>query len=145
VQTGLRSNDWRMPEEVNRVLTDRLGDLLLTPSRDALPNLLAERIPAERVGFVGNVMIDTPLHQLPAAREIDLPGRLGLERGKYIVSTLHRPSNVDDAETLEAVLSALAAVAERMRSCSHCTRGPARTRSGSRSTGCLTGSRSWSR
>lgn len=111
VEAGLRSGDWRMPEEVNRVLTDRLADLLLTPSHDALPNLLAEGIPAGRVVFVGNVMIDTLLDHLPAARRLDLPARLGLEWGHYVVSTLHRPSNVDEPGTLRVVLEALAEVA----------------------------------
>lgn len=114
VEAGLRSRDWRMPEEVNRVLTDRLSDLLLTPSRDALPNLLAEGIPEERVGFVGNVMIDTLLRQLPAARQLDLPGTLGVERGRYAVVTLHRPSNVDHPEPFGAVLRALGTVAREM-------------------------------
>ncbi len=114
VEAGLRSNDWRMPEEINRVLTDRLSDLLLTPSRDAEPNLLAEGLAAERIRFVGNVMIDTLLHQLPRARELDLPGRLGIERGRYVAATLHRPSNVDDAGALRAVLGALAEVAHEM-------------------------------
>ena len=111
VEAGLRSHDWRMPEEVNRVLTDRLADLLLTPSRDALPNLSAEGIPPERVVFVGNVMIDTLFAQLPAARARDLPGALGLERTRYVVATLHRPSNVDEPATLRPVLEALAEVA----------------------------------
>jgi UDP-N-acetylglucosamine 2-epimerase (non-hydrolysing) len=114
VEAGLRSGDWRMPEEVNRVLTDRLSDLLLTPSQDALPNLLAEGIDEERVVFVGNVMIDTLFAQLPSARAIDLPGRLGLSSGGYAVATLHRPSNVDDPTALGAVLEALAQVAEVM-------------------------------
>jgi UDP-N-acetylglucosamine 2-epimerase (non-hydrolysing) len=114
VEAGLRSNDWRMPEEVNRVLTDRLSDLLLTPSRDAEPNLLAEGIDPGRIEFVGNVMIDTLLHQLPAARALDMPTRLGLRRGEYAVTTLHRPSNVDDPEALTAVLDALATVSEEM-------------------------------
>ena len=114
VEAGLRSRDWRMPEEVNRVLTDRLSDLLLTPSHDAHPNLLAEGIEESRIRFVGNVMIDTLQHQLPHARALDLPGRLGLRAGGYVVSTLHRPSNVDDEQTLSAVLEALAAVAEEM-------------------------------
>lgn len=111
VEAGLRSGDWRMPEEVNRVLTDRLADLLLTPSRDALPNLLREGIPAERVAFAGNVMIDTLFAHLPAARALDLPGRLGLARGGYVAATLHRPSNVDDADALGTLLDALAEVA----------------------------------
>lgn len=114
VEAGLRSGDWRMPEEVNRVLTDRLSDLLLTPSEDALPNLLAEGIPAERAVFVGNVMVDTLFAQLPAARALDMPGRLGVTRGEYAVATVHRPSNVDDPDALRAVLEALAGIAERM-------------------------------
>lgn len=111
VEAGLRSGDWRMPEEANRVLTDRLSDLLLTPSRDAAPNLAAEGIPTERVRFVGNVMIDTLLRQLPRAREAAFAEGLGLARGEYVVATLHRPSNVDDAASLGTVLQALARVA----------------------------------
>lgn len=114
VEAGLRSGDWRMPEEVNRVLTDRLSDLLLTPSRDAEPNLLAEGIDPARIHFVGNVMIDTLFHHLVGAREIDLPGKLELSRRGYVATTLHRPSNVDDPRTLEAVLGALNVVAEEM-------------------------------
>jgi UDP-N-acetylglucosamine 2-epimerase (non-hydrolysing) len=114
VEAGLRSHDWRMPEEVNRVLTDRISDLLLTPSRDALPNLTAEGIPAERVVFVGNVMIDTLLQHLPAARALDLPGRLGLGRGEYVVSTLHRPSNVDEPGPLAVLVEALAEVSREL-------------------------------
>jgi UDP-N-acetylglucosamine 2-epimerase (non-hydrolysing) len=114
VEAGLRSHDWRMPEEVNRVLTDRISDLLLTPSRDALPNLTAEGIPAARVVFVGNVMIDTLLQHLSAARALDLPGRLGLGRGEYVVSTLHRPSNVDEPGPLGVLVEALAEVAREL-------------------------------
>ncbi|HEX8244858.1 MAG TPA: UDP-N-acetylglucosamine 2-epimerase (non-hydrolyzing), partial [Longimicrobium sp.] len=114
VEAGLRSGDWRMPEEVNRVLTDRMSDLLLTPSRDALPNLLGEGIAAERVVFVGNVMIDTLFAQLPAARALDVPGRMGLARGGYAVVTLHRPSMVDDRRALAETLEALAAAAAEM-------------------------------
>jgi UDP-N-acetylglucosamine 2-epimerase (non-hydrolysing) len=111
VEAGLRSGDWRMPEEVNRVLTDRLSDLLLTPSRDAHPNLAAEGIDPARVAFVGNVMIDSLLAQLPAARALEMPARFGVERGAYAVATLHRPSNVDDPAALSAVLCGLARVA----------------------------------
>ena len=110
VEAGLRSHDWRMPEEVNRVLTDRLADLLLTPSRDATPNLLAEGLDPARIVFVGNIMIDTLMQQLPAARARAMPGRLGLERGKFVIATLHRPSNVDAPETLASVLEALGEV-----------------------------------
>lgn len=111
VEAGLRSRDWRMPEEVNRVLTDRLSDLLLTPSHDARPNLLAEGIEPGRIAFAGNVMIDTLLAQLPAARALDMPARLCLPRGEYVVVTLHRPSNVDDPAALSAVLGALERIA----------------------------------
>lgn len=114
VEAGLRSHDWRMPEEVNRVLTDRLSDLLLTPSRDAASNLISEGIPEDRIVFVGNVMIDTLLHQLDGARSRDVAGNLNLVRGNYVVSTLHRPSNVDDAAVLGNVLGALSEVAERI-------------------------------
>jgi len=111
VEAGLRGRNWNMPEEINRILTDRLSDLLFTPSRDAHPNLIAEGIPEDRIRFVGNVMIDTLLNQLPKARETDMPGRLGLERSRYAAVTLHRPSNVDTAESLTRVLEALGAIA----------------------------------
>lgn len=114
VEAGLRSGDWRMPEEVNRVLTDRVSDLLLTPSRDALPNLLAEGIAEDRVAFVGNVMIDTLFAQLPAARALDAPGRLGLRAGAYAVATLHRPATVDHPEVLREALDGLALAAEHL-------------------------------
>jgi UDP-N-acetylglucosamine 2-epimerase (non-hydrolysing) len=114
VEAGLRSGDWRMPEEVNRVLTDRLADLLLTPSHDAEPNLRHEGIPEERIVFVGNVMIDTLFRCLPKARALDVPGSLGLRRGGYALVTLHRPSNVDDPAALAAVLAALDAVAAEL-------------------------------
>jgi UDP-N-acetylglucosamine 2-epimerase (non-hydrolysing) len=110
VEAGLRSNDWRMPEEVNRVLTDRLSDLLLIHSPEALGNLVAEGIPADRVRFVGNVMIDSLFAQLRRARASDLPARLGLVRGEYAAATLHRPSNVDEPAALQVVLEALIAV-----------------------------------
>jgi len=114
VEAGLRSNDWRMPEEVNRVLTDRLSHLLLTPSPDARDNLVREGIDPERIVFVGNVMIDSLLRLLPKARAMRLPATLGLEPGGYAVSTLHRPSNVDDPERLRLILGALGRLAARV-------------------------------
>jgi UDP-N-acetylglucosamine 2-epimerase (non-hydrolysing) len=111
VEAGLRSHDWRMPEEVNRVLTDRLSDLLLVPSRDAVPNLLAEGLSEDRIAFAGNVMIDTLHSQLTAARALEMPSRLEVERGEYVVVTLHRPSNVDERESLEPILAALSDIA----------------------------------
>src|SRR6185437_15111968 len=111
LEAGLRSHDWRMPEEVNRVLTDRCADLLLTPSRDAAANLDAEGIESARIAFVGNVMIDTLMDRLPTARATAVPARLGLETGRYVVATLPRPSNVDSESTLGVCLGGLAAVA----------------------------------
>jgi UDP-N-acetylglucosamine 2-epimerase (non-hydrolysing) len=114
VEAGLRSNDWAMPEEVNRVLTDRLSDLLLTPSRDAHPNLVAEGMDPRRIVFVGNVMIDSLLHLLPQAAALGVPASLGLPAGGYAVATLHRPSNVDERVNLEVILRALGEVSKRM-------------------------------
>lgn len=114
VEAGLRSNDWRMPEEVNRVLTDRLSDLLLTPSADALPNLIAEGIPADRVVFVGNVMIDTLMMHLDDARSRTIPARFGQQSNAYVLATLHRPSNVDSAEVVAPILEALAQVSQTL-------------------------------
>jgi UDP-N-acetylglucosamine 2-epimerase (non-hydrolysing) len=111
LEAGLRSNDWRMPEEVNRVLTDRCSDLLLIPSWDAARNLEAEGIPRSRIAFIGNVMIDTLLDRLPSARTLAVASRMGLSSGTFVVSTLHRPSNVDDPATLATCLMALAALA----------------------------------
>lgn len=114
VEAGLRSGDWSMPEEVNRVLTDRLGDLLLTPSLDAGPNLVREGIPLERQVFVGNVMIDTLLAILPRAEALDVPARFGVRPAGYVLATLHRPSNVDDRDQLAGILLALQAVASEL-------------------------------
>ena len=115
VEAGLRSDDWTMPEEANRVLTDRLSDLLLTPSRDAAPNLLREGIDATRIEFVGNVMIDSLLRLLPTGRALEVPKRLGIADRPYALVTLHRPSNVDDADQLRTVLGGLGRIAQRLR------------------------------
>lgn len=114
VEAGLRSGDWSMPEEINRVLTDRLSDLLLSPSRDVGPNLEREGLLEIPHVFVGNVMIDSLLAQLPAARALALPTRLGLPMHGYVLATLHRPSNVDDPARLPILLDALRGVARTM-------------------------------
>lgn len=113
VEAGLRSGDRRMPEEINRILTDQIADLCLTPSRDAHPNLLREGIAPARIHFVGNIMIDTLLDALESARQSGFREALGLRAGDYVVATLHRPSNVDDRTQLAAILSALGALAEQ--------------------------------
>jgi UDP-N-acetylglucosamine 2-epimerase (non-hydrolysing) len=112
VEAGLRSRDWTMPEEINRVLTDQLADLLLYPSRDAADNLLAEGVPRERLAFAGNVMIDSLYAAL--GRRTDVLARLDLQPRAYAVATLHRPSNVDTAASLSATLDALAAIGQRL-------------------------------
>jgi len=115
VEAGLRSRDWTMPEEVNRVLTDRLSHLLLTPSRDAHANLEAEGIDPARIVFVGNVMIDSLLTLLPAARSIGVIRDMGLGNGGFALATLHRPSNVDDPERLGVILRAFSVLAQKQR------------------------------
>ncbi len=115
VEAGLRSRDWTMPEEINRVLTDRLSDLLFTPSRDAGDNLRAEGIPAERVRFVGNIMIDSLVALLPDARRRNGRERAGAASGPYAVVTLHRPANVDDPGPLRELLAALSELSMERR------------------------------
>jgi UDP-N-acetylglucosamine 2-epimerase (non-hydrolysing) len=107
VEAGLRSGDWTMPEEINRVVTDRLSRLLFTPSPDADENLRGEGVANDRIHFVGNVIIDSLLHVLPRALEMSAPARRGLGPRQYALVTLHRPSNVDDPATLSELLGAL--------------------------------------
>jgi UDP-N-acetylglucosamine 2-epimerase (non-hydrolysing) len=107
VESGLRSGDWTMPEEINRVLTDRLSGLLFTHSEEADANLIAEGIDPARIHFVGNTMID-PLRRLePEARRRAVWDAYGLREGGYAVVTLHRPSIVDDPERLKAIVGEL--------------------------------------
>ncbi len=112
VEAGLRSWDWSMPEEVNRVVTDRCSDHLFAPSPDAVANLRAEGRPDEQIHLVGNVMVDTLLANLDRARGRDTLARLGLTPGQYGLVTLHRAANVDDLAVLGRLLSALGQVAQ---------------------------------
>ncbi|MDX6696170.1 MAG: UDP-N-acetylglucosamine 2-epimerase (non-hydrolyzing) [Blastocatellia bacterium] len=114
VEAGLRSRDRTMPEEINRLLTDQLADLLLTPSQDADANLLAEGIPADRIRFVGNVMIDSLFSQLKRAEASSIRADLNIEGQDYAALTLHRPSNVDDPATFARILDALEAISRRL-------------------------------
>jgi len=111
VEAGLRSRDWSMPEEINRVATDRVADYLLAPSPDAVDNLRAEGYREDQVHLVGNVMIDTLLANLERARASDVLGRYGLSKGEFGLVTLHRPANVDDPEVLAGLLKALGEIA----------------------------------
>jgi UDP-N-acetylglucosamine 2-epimerase (non-hydrolysing) len=111
VEAGLRSFDWTMPEEVNRVLTDRMASLLLTPSRDADANLEREGISTDKIVRVGNVMIDTLMMHLDRARGSRVLDDLGVRPREFAVLTMHRPSNVDDPDALRAILAALGEIA----------------------------------
>jgi UDP-N-acetylglucosamine 2-epimerase (non-hydrolysing) len=116
VEAGLRSGDRRMPEEINRLVTDRLADRLFTPSDDAVENLLREGVDQSSIFNVGNIMIDSLVHLLPrtdlkAARE-----RAGIESDtEFVLVTLHRPSNVDDPNQLSALTSVLQEIARRIQ------------------------------
>ena len=112
VEAGLRSRDWSMPEEINRVVTDRISDLLLAPSSDAVDNLRGEGVIDQRIALVGNVMIDTLFANLARAKESSIVHDLGYEQGRYALVTLHRPSNVDDPEQLTSLLETLGEVAK---------------------------------
>ncbi len=113
VEAGLRSRDWSMPEEVNRVVTDRVSHLLLAPSPDAVANLHAEGYRADQVHLVGNVMIDTLFAHLGRARRRRPLDGLGVD-DRYGVLTLHRPSNVDDEATFVELLAALGSVSAEL-------------------------------
>lgn len=114
VEAGLRSGDRRMPEELNRILTDSLADLLFTYSEDADAHLRAEQVPDRCIHRVGNVMIDTLLRFRPRAAASRVLAELGVEPGGYGLVTLHRPSNVDEPEVFAGILRALAVIQERL-------------------------------
>jgi UDP-N-acetylglucosamine 2-epimerase (non-hydrolysing) len=111
VEAGLRSRDWAMPEEVNRIVTDRVSDYLFAPSPDAVANLQAEGYRNDQVHLVGNVMVDTLLANRDRTLASDALGRMGLAPGEYGLVTLHRPANVDEPSVLSGLLSALDEVA----------------------------------
>jgi UDP-N-acetylglucosamine 2-epimerase (non-hydrolysing) len=113
LEAGLRSEDWTMPEEVNRVLTDRMSDVLLTHSPEAEPNLLREGIDPTRIHYVGNTMIDSLRRLEGRARRRAAWRELDLNDHEYVLVTLHRPSNVDDPVRLSAIVEALISLGER--------------------------------
>ncbi len=114
LEAGLRSRDRTMPEEINRIATDAVADLLWTPSADGSENLLAEGVPESRIELVGNIMIDSLELQRAAIERTDTVGRLGLAPGAYGVVTMHRPANVDGEAALERAVNALCETAERL-------------------------------
>jgi len=114
LEAGLRSFDRTMPEEINRLVTDALADLLLTPSEDADKNLLHEGVNSEKIVRVGNIMIDTLFHFLPLAEKRTILDKHRLTPGHFVLVTLHRPSNVDDPEILSKIIDSLIKISESM-------------------------------
>jgi UDP-N-acetylglucosamine 2-epimerase (non-hydrolysing) len=114
VEAGLRSFDRTMPEEINRLLTDAIADLLLVSEPSGVTNLRREGVDESKIRLVGNVMIDSLLSHLDAARQRDAAARLGLEGRRYGFVTLHRPSNVDDPSTLQRLLHLLRDLSQKM-------------------------------
>ncbi len=114
VEAGLRSRDRTMPEEINRILTDSISDLLLTPSTDGDDNLLKEGISQDKIKFVGNVMIDSLFYNLEKAKSSAICEDLNIGEKDYAVLTLHRPSNVDEKETFSGLLDALTEISEKI-------------------------------
>ncbi len=114
VEAGLRSFDRTMPEEINRIVTDCIADLLLTPSADADANLRREGISDDKIVRVGNVMIDTLLTQLDRASQSRVLEELELVPREFIALTMHRPTNVDNPEALDRIFSALSEIARRL-------------------------------
>ena len=114
VEAGLRSGDRAMPEEINRLLTDQISDLLLTPSADGDENLLKEGIDRSKIKFVGNVMIDSLFYNLEKVKQLKVRENLELNDKDYAVLTLHRPSNVDDEKTFSGLLEALISISKKI-------------------------------
>ncbi len=114
VEAGLRSFNRRMPEEINRFVTDALSDYLFTTDRRANRNLESEGIAPKKIHFVGNVMVDTLLKHRQRALKLDVLSQFGLSQHKYALLTLHRPSNVDQRRTLEALLRTLGQISKRI-------------------------------
>jgi UDP-N-acetylglucosamine 2-epimerase (non-hydrolysing) len=107
LEAGLRSGDMSMPEEVNRLVTDQLSSMLLTPVASAEDNLIAEGVDPKRVAFVGNIMAESVVRSLPTIESRDVASRYGLRRKEYVLATIHRPENTDHPERLAEIASAM--------------------------------------
>jgi len=114
VEAGLRSFDRTMPEEINRLVTDALADLLLTPSEDANANLRREGVADEKIKLVGNIMIDSLVDNVERARQSSTLQKLGLDGKPFVYVTLHRPSNVDQKDNLDAIIAELTRLSHQM-------------------------------
>lgn len=104
IESGLRSNDRKMPEEINRIATDSICDYCFVTEEDGIRNLISSSFPQEKIFFVGNTMIDSQHFALEKADQINTPEKLGLEKANYVVLTIHRPSNVDLKDQLEMLV-----------------------------------------
>ncbi len=114
VESGLRSFDRAMPEEINRIVTDHLSDYLFVTEESGMQNLKREGIAPEKVFFTGNIMIDSLLSTMDVVKKSDVLNKLGLRTREYALMTLHRPSNVDDSGTLTEILGTIAQVSKRI-------------------------------
>ncbi len=114
VEAGLRSRDWTMPEEINRIVTDSIADMLWTPSDDGDENLLAEGVAKERISLVGNIMLDSYELLRPSIESAGVPKEFGLKPRSYAVVTLHRPSNVDQPDTASHLVATLVRLSEEV-------------------------------
>ena len=115
LEAGLRSGDERMPEEINRILTDRISDILWTPSPDGDENLLQEGIEAQKIKCVGNIMIDTLEMMMPEILKSSILQKLNLQKKEYALITLHRPSNVDEKQDLTSILKELQIISKEIQ------------------------------
>ncbi len=113
VESGLRSYDRKMPEEVNRILTDVISDMLFVTEESGINNLKNEGISPEKVFFTGNVMIDSLVNYMPQIEKSPIINKLGLQKNKYVLATFHRPSNVDNSENINNIISALINISKR--------------------------------
>ena len=115
VEAGLRSFDMNMPEEINRILTDRISNLLFTPSKDANENLINEGMNKESIKLVGNIMIDSLLNNIEKARDSKIHNKIKVEKENYALITLHRPSNVDYEDNLSRIVNAIEIISEDIK------------------------------
>jgi len=115
VEAGLRSFDMKMPEEINRILTDRISDFLFVTEKSGLENLKHEGVPDEKVFFTGNVMIDSLNNYIEKAKSSPVMKELGLEPGKFVLMTMHRPSNVDSETQLKSLVNLISSVSQKRK------------------------------
>lgn len=115
VEAGLRSFDMDMPEEINRILTDRISDLLFVTEKSGIENLLSEGIPEKNIHFVGHVMIDSLIYYLPKIKSSKILDEMNLNANEFVLMTLHRPSNVDERDPLEKLVRFFNKVAEKRK------------------------------